>query len=102
LYSKEDGVASPPLVQEINDAHQLCFFIFSLSCIYSGDVIAVYRAVTATHNKIIVARLGEDFTVKRLQVIKGSTRIFLKPENPKYQLMEVTHRNDFEIWSCVT
>ena len=41
------------------------------TCIYSGDVIVVDRAITATHNKIIVARLGEDFTVKRLQVIKG-------------------------------
>jgi len=72
------------------------------ACIYSQDVIVVDRAITATHNKIIVARLGEDFTVKRLQVIKGSTRLFLKPENPKYQLMEVTHRDDFEIWGCVT
>jgi hypothetical protein len=27
---------------------------------------------------------------------------FLKPENPKYQLTEVTHREDFEIWGCVT
>jgi len=71
-------------------------------CISSGDVLVVDRAITATHNKIIVARLGEDFTVKRLQVIKGSTRLFLKPENPKYQLMEVTHRKDFEIFGCVT
>jgi hypothetical protein len=82
LCSKEDGVASPPLVQEINHTHQPCFFIFSLSCIYSGDVIVVDRAITATHNKIIIARLGRDFTVKRLQVIKGSKRPFLKPENP--------------------
>jgi len=72
------------------------------ACMYSGDVIVVDRAITATHNKIIVARLGEDFTVKRLQVIKGSKRLFLKPENPKYQLMEVTRRDDFEIWGCVT
>ncbi len=27
---------------------------------------------------------------------------FLKPENPKYRLTEVTHREDFEIWGCVT
>ncbi len=71
-------------------------------CISSGDVLVVDRAISATHNKIIVARLSEDFTVKRLQVIKGRTRIFLKPENPKYQLMEVTHRKNFEIFGCVT
>ncbi len=72
------------------------------ACIYSGDVIVVDRAITASHNRIIVAKLGEDFTLKRLQYIKGSKRIFLKPENPQYQLTEVTHREDFEIWGCVT
>jgi DNA polymerase V len=72
------------------------------ACIYSQDVLVVDRAITASHNRIVVARLGEDFTVKRLQIIKGSHRIFLKPENPKYQLMEVTHRDNFEIWGCVT
>jgi DNA polymerase V len=72
------------------------------ACMYSQDVIVVDRAITAAHNKIVVARLGEDFTVKRLQVIKGGHRVFLKPENPKYQLMEVTHSKDFEIWGCVT
>ncbi len=36
------------------------------ACIYYQDVIVVDRAITASHNKIIVARLGEDFTVKRL------------------------------------
>ena len=71
-------------------------------CIYSQDVLVVDRAITPTHNKIIVATLGEDFTVKLLQVIKGSKRMFLKPANPKYQLMEVTHRTDFEIFGCVT
>ncbi len=39
------------------------------ACIDDGDIIIVDRAITATHNKIIVARLGEDFTLKRLQVI---------------------------------
>src|SRR2546428_11185371 len=72
------------------------------ACIADQDIVVVDRAITATHNKIVVARLGEDFTLKRLQVIKGSKRIFLKPENPKYQLTEVTHREDFEIWGCVT
>ncbi len=71
-------------------------------CIWPNDVIVVDRAITASHNKIVVAKLGEDFTLKRLQVIKGSKRIFLKPENPKYQLTEVTHREDFAIWGCVT
>lgn len=72
------------------------------ACIYHDDVIVVDRAITATHNKIIVARLGDDYTLKRLQVIKGGKRVFLKSENPNYTLLEVTGRQDFEIFGVVT
>jgi DNA polymerase V len=65
------------------------------------DIVVVDRAITATHNKIVVARLGEDFTVKRLQVINGR-KIFLKSENPVYPAIEVSSHTDFEIWGCVT
>jgi DNA polymerase V len=71
------------------------------ACIEDGFCSIVDRAITATHNKIIVARLGEDFTLKRLQVINGR-KIFLKSENPAYPAIEVSTRNDFEIWGCVT
>jgi hypothetical protein len=71
------------------------------SYIWAGDVLVFDHAITASHNKIVVARLGEDFTVKRLHIIKGSNRLFIKPENPKYQLMEVTRRSDFEVWGVV-
>ena len=46
------------------------------ACIFHEDVIVVDRAITATHNKIVVAKLGEEFTLKRLQVMKGGKRIF--------------------------
>ena len=72
------------------------------ACIFHDDVIVVDRAITATHNKIVVAKLGEEFTLKRLQVIKGGKRIFLKSENPNYSLLEVTGRQDFELWGVVT
>jgi DNA polymerase V len=71
------------------------------ACIADQDIVVVNRAITATHNKIIVARLGEDFTLKRLQVINGR-KIFLKSENPAYPAIEVSSRTDFEIWGCVT
>jgi DNA polymerase V len=45
------------------------------TCIYFGVVIVVDRAITATHNKIIVARLGEDFTVKRCKSL-WATNVF--------------------------
>jgi DNA polymerase V len=71
------------------------------ACIDDQDIVVVDRAITATHNKIVVARLGEDFTLKRLQVINGR-KIFLKSENPAYPAIEVSSRADFEIWGCVT
>jgi len=72
------------------------------ACIFDSDIIAVDRALTATHYRIIVARLGESFTLKRLQIIKGSRRIFLKSEHPAYAALEVTGRSDFEIFGVVT
>jgi DNA polymerase V len=71
------------------------------ACIADQDIVVVDRAITATHNKIVAARLGEDFTLKRLQVINGR-KIFLKSENPAYPAIEVSTRTDFEIWGCVT
>ena len=58
------------------------------ACIADQDIVVVDRAITATHNKIVVARLGEDFTLKRLQVINGR-KMFLKSENPAYPAIEV-------------
>ena len=49
----------------------------------------------------MVARIGEEFTLKRLQIIQNR-KIFLKPENPKYTVIEVTSRDDFKVWGVVT
>ena len=70
------------------------------ACIHSGDVVVIDRAVTATHKKIVVARLGDKFTLKRLWIMHP--RIYLRPENPKYRPFEVTNNPDFEIWGVVT
>jgi DNA polymerase V len=70
------------------------------ACIYSGDVIAVDRAITATHKKIVVARLGDKFTLKRLWIMQ--LKMYLRPENPKYQAIEVSNHQDFEIFGVVT
>jgi DNA polymerase V len=71
------------------------------ACIYSDDIIVIDRAVTAANNRIVVARIGEEFTLKRLQIMQHR-KIFLKPENPKYTAIEVTSRDDFEVWGVVT
>jgi DNA polymerase V len=71
------------------------------ACIYSDNIIVIDRAVTAANNRIVVARIGEEFMLKRLQLLKNR-KIFLKPENPKYTAIEVTARDDFEVWGVVT
>ncbi|HYX48706.1 MAG TPA: translesion error-prone DNA polymerase V autoproteolytic subunit [Ktedonobacteraceae bacterium] len=71
------------------------------ACIYHDDIIVIDRAITAAHNRIVVARIGEEFTLKRLRITKNR-KIFLKPENPKYTALEVTGRDDFEVWGVVT
>ena len=96
-------------LDELVVAHPISTYFMQVSghsmrdaCVYDGDIIAVDRALTPTHNRIIVARLGEGFTLKRLQIIKGSRRVFLKSEHPNYPAIEVTGRADFEIWGVVT
>jgi DNA polymerase V len=70
------------------------------ACIYNDDVVAIDRAMTATHKKIIVARLGDAFTLKRLWLMHP--KIYLRPENPKYTPIEVSGHPDFEIFGVVT
>ncbi len=70
------------------------------ACLYPNDVIVVDRALTATHNKIVVARLGDAFTLKRLWMMRP--KMYLRPANPKYQPVEVSSHPDFEIFGVVT
>src|SRR2546428_12666372 len=37
------------------------------ACIYSDDIIVIARAITAANNRIVVTRIDEEFTLKRLQ-----------------------------------
>ena len=50
--------------------------------ILEGDLLAVKRATEARNGQIVVARLGDDVTVKRLQRQNG--RLELLPENPDF------------------
>ena len=68
--------------------------------INSGDILVVDRAVTPTDKKIVVAILNGEFTVKRLSKLKNG--LFLIPENPNYEPIEVKGEMDFEIWGVVT
>lgn len=68
--------------------------------IQSGDILIVDRSLTATHNKIVIARINDEFVVKRIQFI--GTQIILIAENEAYQPCRITADMDFEIWGIVT
>lgn len=68
--------------------------------IYNQDLLVVDRSISHVENKVVVARINQEFTVKRL--IKENDRYVLLPENPKYQPILITEDMDFEIWGVVT
>ena len=63
--------------------------------IMDGDLLAVQATKEARNGQIIVARLGEEVTVKRLR--RTATGIELLPENPDYPVITVQPGEPFEI-----
>lgn len=51
--------------------------------ILSGDKVVVRPQPTANDGQIVVARIGDEATVKRLSLSNG--QVWLLPENPDYQ-----------------
>jgi SOS-response transcriptional repressor LexA len=67
--------------------------------IFHGDLLIVDRAAGWSDGNIVVARIGDEFTLKRIRR-KGS-QVFLVPENDAFQAIEVTEDSDAEIWGRV-
>lgn len=64
--------------------------------ILDGDLLAVARTREARNGQIVVARLGDEVTVKRFQ--RTSKGITLLPENPDFEPIEVSpEQEDFEL-----
>lgn len=63
--------------------------------IIDGDLLAVKKADNARNGQIIVARLGDDVTVKRYR--KTGSLIELLPENPDFKTIRVEPEQDFAL-----
>lgn len=63
--------------------------------ILEGDLLAVKKVSEARNGQIVVARLGDDVTVKRLQRTNG--HIELLPENPDFQTIIVEADQEFAL-----
>ncbi|MCB1646850.1 MAG: transcriptional repressor LexA [Pseudomonadales bacterium] len=60
--------------------------------ILDGDLLAVHAASDANNGDIVVARIDDEVTVKRLQKNRSKHHITLLPENCEYQPIEVDLR----------
>ena len=63
--------------------------------IMDGDLLAVQQNKEARNGQIVVARLGDEVTVKRLRRTKN--HIELLPENPDFETIIVQPGEPFEI-----
>jgi len=60
--------------------------------ILDGDLLAVHRTTEANDNDIIVARIEDEVTVKRLKKNRSKWHITLLPENKDFEPIEVDLR----------
>jgi len=61
--------------------------------IMDGDLLAVKKIDSAKNGQIVVARIGDEVTVKRYK--KTGTLIELFPENPDFKVITVTPEDEF-------
>ncbi|TCT04449.1 transcriptional repressor LexA [Paralcaligenes ureilyticus] len=67
--------------------------------ILDGDLLAIKKTLEARNGQIVVARLGDDVTVKRLS--ESGNRIELLPENPDFKPIVVGPDDDFSLEGIV-
>ncbi len=63
--------------------------------IMDGDLLAVQQTKEARNGQIVVARLGDEVTVKRFR--RHASHIELLPENPEFEPIIVKAGESFEI-----
>ena len=65
-----------------------------------GDLLIIDRSLNPENGKIAVCLLDGDFTVKKIK--KEKNKLFLAPENKKYNPIELKEENELIIWGIVT
>ena len=60
--------------------------------ILEGDLLAVHRTPEAQSGQVVVARIGDEVTVKRLK--RRGNSVQLLPENPDFKPIEIDLRSD--------
>ena len=68
--------------------------------ITDGDILVVDRSIESWENRIVVAVIDSEFTIKRF-TIRHET-VVLKAENPDYPAIKITPEMDFSVWGVVS
>lgn len=63
--------------------------------IWDGDLVAVQRAAEARSGQIVVARIGDEITIKRVE--RRADALWLLPRNPDYAPLRVPADADFAV-----
>ena len=65
----------------------------------NGDLLIIDRSLYPENGKIAVCFVDGEFTVKRIR--KEKDKLYLIPENKKYQTIEVNDENELIVWGVV-
>lgn len=68
--------------------------------IHNEDLLVVDRSLPADGNKIVIAALDGELTVKRL--VRKNGKVWLAAANPDYPDFDITHSEYIHIWGVVT
>ena len=68
--------------------------------IFDNDILVVDRAIKPRHNHIVVAIVDGDFTVKRLYMVAGQTK--LTAANSAFPDILPKEGQTIEVWGVVT
>lgn len=70
--------------------------------IASGDLLVVDKSVEAYSGCLAVCVLEGEFTLKRVEIDKEASCIWLVPSNAAYEPIRVEPEDEFTIWGVVT
>jgi len=63
--------------------------------IFDGDLVGIHRTNQALSDQIVVARIDDEITIKRLKIGKNGIRLL--PRNPDFAPIEIRPDQDFAI-----
>ena len=68
--------------------------------ITDGDILVVDRSIESWENRIVVAVIDSEFTIKRFTT--QNETVVLEAENPDYPAIKITPEMDFSVWGVVS